>query len=130
MLRTTNSAERTVQAQSPNVITLGAAATTAIEGKTYKGQEVLSNRRNLGMIEIANCYIQNTGTNRVYFAINTLGCNDTDYYHGYLEAGQQLDCSNHRSKVWMYSPSGSTVAVLQFNRNDLTGEVNNGVIRA
>ena len=74
--------------------------------------------------EIAYRYIQNVGANPLYYAFGRDA--SPNYYHGILGAdasgngaGAQLDCSNHRLRVSVYSAAGTTVAVCGLKRDEL-----------
>lgn len=126
MTRVINSAERSVQALPPSVFNVVAASTTTIDGVTYDGTEVLKDRARIAggtIAEVAACFIQNTGINILYFTIGQFGCDNVSNYHGSLAAGLQLDCSNHLQKVWVFSPAGTNVAILQFVRNDFANSI-------
>lgn len=136
MIRTINTAEAIITTLPPLIVVIGAASTTngntfnPPQAGTFSGTQILADRRLTGL-EVSNCYIQNVGTNRLYFSIGILGCDATVNYNGYLEAGQQLDCSSHKLSVWGYSTAGTTVSTLQFQRNDriVTGNIFNGTIQ-
>lgn len=126
MIRVSNSAERSVAPLPPNVIIVAANSTTTINGVSYSGTEVLPDRARIAggtVAEVQSCFIQNTGVNLLYFLIDGYGCDGTVNYHGTLAAGLQLDCSNHLKRVWVFSPVGTTVATLQFVRNDFAQSI-------
>lgn len=114
--RSVTYAERNTDIDAPQVINAPAATAT----------KVLSadNSRD----EIASRYIQNTGANPCYysfgvFTLNPDGsqnpiCNDTNQYHGWMAAGQQLDCTAHRKIVSVYSPLGTTISTTVIRRKD------------
>lgn len=120
MIRTINAAERTISVVAPRVITLGADATTTIDGVNYKGQEIFPDLNNTSRTEIAYRYIQNVGDNDVYISIGQLGADSSNNFHCLLQSGQQKDISNHRLSVWAYSVAGSKIATELYHRNDLT----------
>lgn len=130
MIRTINAAERSISVQAPNVITIAADSDSTnatdgsgipiADGNTYKGTCIFQDLNRTSREEIAYRYVQNVGDNRLYFSIGSLGCDNINNFHGYLEVGQQLDCSNHRLSVWGYSVAGTTVATQLYQRNDLT----------
>lgn len=109
MIRTIPVAERNVYADPPNVVTVPAAtATMVLAGEVYK------------KFEISGRYIQNVGANDLFFAFGDTVPNAANNYHGMLLASgqQQLDCSNNRHSVWVYSVAGTTVATTIFRRYD------------
>jgi hypothetical protein len=118
MIRTIQYAEKNVITLPPNVITI--AATTA----TF----VLRDSR-VHKTEISQRFIQNTGANPLYFsegvtdASGNASCDNLLNYHGYLAAGQQLDCSQHRQCVSVYSVLGTTVAVTVRHRYDMAHRI-------
>jgi len=118
MLRNIHTVEKNTVQQAPRVIT--ATAATAIL--------VFPDQRYLQLQEIAYRYFQNVGTNRIYYSIGVGGagstvavpvasCDNVLNYHGFLEAGQVLDCGQTLQMVSVYSPSGSIVSTTLIFRN-------------
>ena len=109
MIRTLNVAERGIYANGAKPIAVPAAASTeVIPDQTVKPK----------LEEIAYRYIQNNSAAVLYYAF---GQQATDAnYHGVLPAYGQLDCSNHRLSVSVYSAGGATVPVTILYRNDLS----------
>jgi hypothetical protein len=68
--------------------------------------------------QIAYRYAQNVGANPCYYSIGVTPCT-LNNYNGQLQAGQQLDCSNHRLVVSMLAPAGTTIATTVLRRVDL-----------
>lgn len=77
--------------------------------------------------EIAGRYIQNVGSGILLYAFGA-DCNPNNF-NGVLAAaatvdsnglgqGGQVDCSEHRLRVSVYSVAGTTVAVTILSRND------------
>lgn len=116
MIRALNVAEHNVFSDPPRVVVVPAATAT----------EALPNEQGKDSGEIAYRYIQNVGANPCYYSFglsNGAGgpqCDATINFHGYLAVGQQLDCSNHRQKVCVYSTGGTTLATTLMRRRDLT----------
>ena len=115
MIRTTNAAENNLFAEPPNVITVAANTAT----------EVFPSEQNMGTEEIAYRYIQNTGANPLYYAFGTgiastgaPACDNLKLYHGYLPQYSQLDCSNHKLRVCVFSVTGTTVSTTIIRRVD------------
>lgn len=102
----TSVAEHNVYTDPANVIVVAAATAT----------EVLPNEQFNNAGEISQRLIQNVGANRAYYAENTSGaagipaCNATNLFHGFIEAGSQLDCTSHRQRVCVYSTAGTTIS--------------------
>jgi len=105
--RSVTYSERNTDIDAPNVIPV--PANTATKVLPY------DNSRD----EIASRYIQNVGQNGCYYSfgvwkLNADGvtqdpvCNDVNVFHGYLAAGQQLDCTAHRKIVSVYCPGAAT----------------------
>lgn len=120
MMRTINVAEHNLFADPPKVITVNAATATAI----------LPNEAYVATGEIAYRYIQNTGANDCFYSFGLSNANTnptqvqapvtnaTTLYHGYLPIGAQLDCSNHRLRVDVYSTAGTVISTTVIRRRD------------
>ena len=116
MIPTINTAEQSLFADPPCIVTVAAA--TPIEA--------LPNEQGLMTTQIAYRYIQNTGANPVFYSFGLTDgsgsapgaaiCNGTTQYHGVLPQYSQLDCSNHRLRVCVFSTAGSTVATTIIRR--------------
>jgi hypothetical protein len=108
-------AERNVTIDPPSVITIPAATATI----------VLQDERRTNT-EISQRFFQNTGANRLYYSegvatsAGAASCDDLLNYHGYLEPGQQLDCSGHRRIVSVYSAGGTIVAATVRRRANMS----------
>lgn len=114
MIRTINVAERGIYAAGAVPITVATnTSTDVIPDQTVQPK----------MQEIAYRYIQNVGANNLYYAIGQDA--STVNYNGILEQYQQLDCSNHRLRISVYAPGGTTVATTVLYRND-QGRNNSG----
>lgn len=117
MIRTINSAENSLFAEPPRIVAVAAATAT----------KIFQNEQGLNLGEIAYRYIQNVGANPVFYsmglddgtALKGPVCDATVNYHGVLPQYAQLDCSNHKLQVNVYSTAGSTVATTLVRRNDL-----------
>jgi len=113
MVRVAGVVEKNTLIYPPNVITVAAATATQIFDVINPRQEYVAR------------YIQNVGANRAYYSwgiTNVAGapvCNNIDMFHGYIEAGQQLDCSAHGWNVNVYSVAGTTISTTVVIRNDL-----------
>lgn len=113
MLRVAGVVEKNTLIYPPSVITVAAATATEVLPVINPRQEYVAR------------YIQNVGANRAYYSwgITTPAggpiCNNIDMFHGYLEAGQQLDCSAHGFNVNVYSVLGTTISTTVVIRNDL-----------
>jgi hypothetical protein len=118
MLRTIHAAEKNTVQQAPRVINLVAGTATL----------VFEDIRNIKFQEIAFRYFQNTGANRLYYTIGVAGpgstpeapvpsCDNINNFHGFLEAGQVLDCGSCLQMVSVNSPSGSQVSTTLIYRN-------------
>jgi len=111
MTRVINTAENNLQAQPPRIVTV--AAGVAIEALPEMRQK---------SGEIAYRYIQNIGADPLYYSFGISlsnggpACNDVDTFHGVLPQYSQLDCSNHRMRVSVYSSAGTTVATTIVDR--------------
>lgn len=118
-VRATTFCERGTDIDPPRIVTVAAAtATVVLPPEPLAG-------------EIASRYIQNVGANALYYSFGVYEdvagsdevlpvCDNVNQYHGYLAAGQQLDCSSHRKIVCVYSVAGTTVATTTVRRKDLT----------
>lgn len=112
MIGTISISEHSLFADPPRVVTVSAATAT----------EILPNEQGVDTTLIAYRYIQNTGSNPLYYSFGLKGaagvavCDATANYHGYLPAGAQLDCSNQRLRVCVYSTLGTTVATTIIRR--------------
>jgi len=111
-------AERNTQIDPPSVVNVPATtATQVLPADSQRG-------------EVAARYIQNTGTNPLYYSFgitNAAGgpaCDNLLQYHGYLPAGSQLDCSAHRKIVCVFSVLGTTVSTTVIRRNDTARQDN------
>ncbi len=118
MVRTIHTAEKNTVQQAPRIVACVATVATVI----------FPDQRYLQLQEIAYRYFQNVGSNRVYYSVGVGGagstvevpvpqCNDTNVFHGYLEAGQILDCGLSLQMVSAYSPSGTTISTTLVFRN-------------
>jgi hypothetical protein len=117
MLRTLNVAEHNLYTDPPRIVAVAAATPT----------EVLPNEQNVRTGEIAYRYIQNTDANNdLYYSFGlskadgTAQCDNVALYHGMLKPSGQLDCSNQRQRVCVYSVGGATVATVIIRRRDLS----------
>lgn len=112
MIRVIPAAEHNLQVDPPNPLTLANNTAT----------ELIKNQVGDRSGEIAFRYIQNTGSNPIYY---TLGDNSTNpvcspsVYHGIIPVGGQLDCSSTRVRVVGYAAGGSTVGITIVRRIDL-----------
>jgi len=106
MIRTINVAERNIYANGASPVTLAANTTTDIIPTQTNTRE-----------EIAYRYIQNVGSNNLYYAFGQTA--NSVNYHGILLPNQQLDCSNHRLNVSGLSTGGTTCTVTILYRNDM-----------
>lgn len=115
MLRTLNAAEHNLYADAPRVVTVAAATAT----------EAFPSEQAKPTGEVAYRYIQNIGSNPIFysFGLSTEAgnpvCDATVNCHGVIPQYSQLDCSNHRLRVCVYSTAGSTVATTLIRRRDL-----------
>lgn len=107
MIRVLNYAERNVWASDGNPITVPTNTSTAI----IPDQTVHPK-----LTEIAFRTVQNVGANAMYYAFGQTV--SPSNYHGVLQPGQQLDCSNSRLSVNAYATGGTTCAVCILFRND------------
>ena len=112
VIGTVGVAERNVYTDFPNVIVVPANTATLIlidESKTNG--------------EISRRLIQNVGTNVCYYSENLVNlngelnnraptpyCDATKLFHGQLAAGQQLDCTDHRQAICVFSVAGTTIS--------------------
>lgn len=62
--------------------------------------------------------IQNVGANPCFYAFGQ-DCDATENFQGQMQAGQQLNCSNHGERVSVFSPLGTTIAITLLRRLDL-----------
>lgn len=112
MIRTLNVAENNLYADAATPVTVPAATAT----------DVLPDEVGKVTGEIAYRYIQNVGVNPLYYAIGQ-DCS-TINYNGILAPdvtngqGGQLDCSNHRMRISVYSVGGTIVAKTIIRRNN------------
>jgi hypothetical protein len=106
MTRVINVAERNLFPNGATPVTVAAAVST----------DVIPDQVNLKLQEIAYRYIQNTGSGLLYYAFGQ-DCN-LNNFHGVISQYQQLDCSNHRLRVSVWSVSGGQVATTILYRND------------
>lgn len=65
---------------------------------------------------------QNTSANPLYYLIGAKNCDNVEQFHGILQAGQQLDCSGHRSSVWIFAPAAYTAVATVMLRTDKYGD--------
>ena len=118
MIRTIHPAEKNTVQQAPRVIAVAAGTATL----------VFEDMRQIKFQEIAYRYFQNVGANRVYYSIGVAGvgstqqnpvpsCDNILNYHGFLEAGQVLDCGSCLQMVSVYSVAGTTVSTTLIYRN-------------
>jgi hypothetical protein len=114
MFRTIHSAEKNTVQQAPNVINCAAGVATL----------VFADMRQIKFQEVAYRYIQNVGANRVYYSIGVAGatvdtpsCDNIANFHGFIEAGQVLDCGSCLQMVSVNSPGGSQVSTTLIFRN-------------
>jgi hypothetical protein len=107
MLRVINVGERNIYPGGAKPVTVAAATSTPI----FPDQTVEPK-----MQEIAYRYVQNVTGADLYYAFGQQ-C-DTSNFHGVLVDKAQLDCSNHRLSVSVYSAAGGTVAQCILFRND------------
>ncbi len=118
MIRTIHPAEKNTVQQAPRVINLVAGTATL----------VFEDMRQIKFQEIAYRYFQNTGANRVYYSIGVAGagstaqnpipsCDNVLNFHGFLEAGQVLDCGSTLQMVSVNSPAGSQISTTLIYRN-------------
>lgn len=104
--------ERNVYTDPPNVIVV--PANTAI---------IVLKDESVSWGEISRRLIQNIGANPCYYSENmynnngilnnpnpTPVCDGTLNFHGYLASGQQLDCTEHRQVVCVFSLLGTTIS--------------------
>jgi len=118
MIRTLNVAERDVFTDPPNVIPVPANTATVI----------LPNEQYINTGEIAYRYLQNVGSNPAFYSVGVTDnsnppkgvCDGVGVYNGVIYAGQQLDVSNHRLIVTVYSVAGTTFATTIIRRRDVT----------
>lgn len=114
MIRTIGVSERNVQIAPPRLVV--AAANTSTE--VFPQQQYTKG-------EIASRYIQNVGANACYYAIgvtdaNGVGiCDNGLNYHGILASQQQLDVSQTRQPVAVFSVAGTTISTTLALRTDL-----------
>jgi hypothetical protein len=107
MIRTLNVAERGIYANGANPVTVPAnTSTNAIPDQTVQPK----------MEEIAYRYIQNISGSNMFYAFGQEATSNN--YHGVLPSYGQLDCSNHRLRVSVFSAAGAVVAVTILYRND------------
>ena len=107
MLRTINVAERNIYPGVFAPVTVSAnTSTTVIPDQTLTK-----------MTEIASRYIQNVGSNNMYYALGYTA--SASAYNGILQPYQQLDVSQHRLSVSAFSTGGTTVAITVLYRNDI-----------
>lgn len=113
-------AERWNAVEPPNVLVIAAATPTVVFPDQRRGDITTG--------EIAYRYIQNVGAQRLYYSFGVEGvgstpsapvgvCDNVNMYHGFIEAGQALECGHHRQIVTVYSPAGTTVATVLIWRN-------------
>ncbi len=114
MVRVASVVERNTTVDAPNVIVVAAATATLIFPPCLTRTEYVAR------------YIQNVGANRAYYSFGTYGatvndpvCDNVAAFHGYLDAGQQLDCSAHASVVCVYSVAGTTISTTSIRRNSM-----------
>lgn len=109
--------ERNTSVDAPRIVNVPANTATIIFPATQP------------RVTLAARYIQNVGSNRLYYSFGILtstgaaACNAIDVFHGFLEAGQQLDCSAFAGPVCGFSVDGTTVSTTQVRRNN-TGLIN------
>jgi len=86
-----------------------------------------------GRDEIASRYIQNVGLNGCYYSFGVYAeaagvispkCDNVKVFHGYLAAGQQLDCTAHRKIVSVFCPGAATVIATTVIRRKDSGRRN------
>lgn len=118
MVRTIHTAEKNTVQQAPRVVAVPAATPTLI----FPDQRYLQSQ------EVAFRYIQNVGAQRVYYTIGDGGagstvqvpvpsCDNINNFHGFIEAGQVLDCGSCLQMVSVYSVAGSSVSTTLIFRN-------------
>ena len=112
MIRTINVAERNLYPNAAAPVTLASNTSTVI----------IPSQVNTKLEEIAYRYVQNVGSNNMYYAMGQTAT--ANNYHGILLPYQQLDCSNHRLSINGFSAGGTTCAVTILFRNDM-GRNNN-----
>lgn len=109
MLRTINVGEKNIYASPAAPVTVAATTSTwAILDQTIDPK----------LEEIAYRYVQNVTGADLYYAFGQQA--STTNFHGVLPAYSQLDCSNHRLGVSVYSAAGGLVAVTILFRNDMS----------
>ena len=117
MIRTINSAENSLFAEPPRIV--AAAANTATK--------VFQNEQGLNQGEIAYRYIQNLSAGVLYYSFGLDDgsgaknpvCDNVANFHGVLPQYAQLDCSNHKLQVNVFSVGGASIATTLVRRNDL-----------
>lgn len=112
-MRVQNACEKNIVAIPANVQTIPDSVTT----------DVLPNVTTDRNSEYSARYIFNAGANKAYYAFGQ-DCDNQKSYHGWLVAGQQLDCSNTCQRVSVYSVGGTIIAATQFRRMDNSKHVN------
>lgn len=73
--------------------------------------------------EVAGRYIQNIGANPCFYSFGEDADNGMTV-QGQMQAGQQLNCSNHGMRVAVFSPLGTTIAITFLRRVDLSTHEN------
>lgn len=112
--------ERNVDIDAPNIVVANANTATLVLPNEY------------GRGEIAQRTIQNVGANRAYYSwgmyektgaggtVTSPVCDNLTLFHGYMEPGQQLDCSIHRHCVSVFSVGGTSISTTVVRRTDMT----------
>lgn len=112
--------ERNVDIDAPNIVAAAANTATLVLPNEY------------GRGEIAQRTIQNVGANRAYYSWGMYQapaapggpirpvCDNLTLFHGYMEPGQQLDCSIHRHCVSVFSVGGTSISTTVVRRTDMT----------
>lgn len=106
MIRTLNVAERNLWVESAAPIGVAANVSTTVLDDTTRAPG-----------EIAYRYVQNCSSTILYYAFGQ-DASPTNF-HGVLNQFNQLDCSNHRLSVSVFTADGAIVAVTTIYRNDL-----------
>ena len=106
MLRTIEICAKNVIAEPANVIVVPTSVSTVVIPDLDQRQ-----------YEYAAITIQNVGANRAYYAFGQ-DCDNVSNYHGYLEAGVQLNCFGCR-RVTVFSVGGTSIAPTIFRRHGL-----------
>lgn len=111
-MRVVNLVEKNIKPEPAAAVTIAANTSTDILPDITTSKEEYSGR-----------YIFNNTGAFLYYAFGQ-DCDNVAAYHGVLQNLQQLDCSNHGTRVSVYSAVGGVVVPCVLRRRDMTNNNN------